>query len=216
MIGQEVIWSSDSLFIVLNLIQFISWTIWGFFVLQVNLSLELLNCFFTPSLAVLNPPYDGWEQTLKWNTLLKLIFISLYRCGSEWAHLPIFSSFSHAFAELYLSWSVSVLYIYIYIFFLIDNKSFIDEKNNVFTIINTLPLKQIQSNHKERLIEIRKSDKELQCINPQIRDHSNKVLVSKVFNLSIGLSTSSKFLTLRSFHTNHIRQAGTRFQTFEE
>ena len=28
-------------------------------------------------------------------------------------------------------------------FFLIDNKSFIDEKNNVFTIIKTLPLKQI-------------------------------------------------------------------------
>ena len=100
--------------------------------------------------------------------------------------------------------------------FLIDNKSFIDEKNNVFTIINTLPVKQIQSNHKERLIEIRKSDKELQCVNPQIRDHSNKVLASKVFNLSIGLSTSSKVRALRSFHTNHIRQAGTKFQTFEE
>ena len=41
-----------------------------------------------------------------------------------------------------------------FFFFLIDNKSFIDERNNVFTIINTLPLKQIQSNHKERLIEI--------------------------------------------------------------
>ena len=89
-----------------------------------------------------------------------------------------------------------------FFFFLIDNKSFIDERNNVFTIINTLPLKQIQSNHKERLIEI--------------WDHSNKVLASKVFNLSIGLSTSSKVRALRSFHTNHIRQAGTKFQTFEE
>ena len=90
------------------------------------------------------------------------------------------------------------------------------KKNNVFTIVNTLPLKQIQSNHKERLIEIRKSDKELQCVNPQIRDHSNKVLASKVFNLSIGLSTSSKVRALRSFHTNHLRQVGTKFQTFEE
>ena len=51
---------------------------------------------------------------------------------------------------------------------MIDNKSFIDEKNNVFTIVNSLPLKQIQTNHKERLIEIRKSDKELQCVSPQI------------------------------------------------
>ena len=35
------------------------------------------------------------------------------------------------------------------------------KRNNVFTIVNSLPLKQIQTNHKERLIEIRKSDKEL-------------------------------------------------------
>ena len=34
------------------------------------------------------------------------------------------------------------------------------KKNNVFTIVNTLPLKQIHSNHKERLIELRKSDKD--------------------------------------------------------
>ena len=30
------------------------------------------------------------------------------------------------------------------------------KKNNVFTIVNSLPLKQIQSNHKESLIEIKK------------------------------------------------------------
>ena len=90
------------------------------------------------------------------------------------------------------------------------------KKNNVFTIVNSLPLKQIQTNHKERLIEIRKSDKELQCVSPQIRDHSNKVLASKVFNISIGLSTFSKVWALRSFDTNHIRHAGTKFQTFEE
>ena len=90
------------------------------------------------------------------------------------------------------------------------------KKNNVFTIVNSLPLKQIQSNHKESLIEIRNSDKELQCVRPQIRDHSNKVLASKFFNISIGLSMSSKVRALRSFHTNHIRHAGTIFQTFEE
>ena len=89
------------------------------------------------------------------------------------------------------------------------------KKNNVFTIVNSLPLKQIQSSHKESLVEIRKSDKELQCVRTQIRDHSNKVLASKFFNISIGLSTSSKVRALRSFHTNHIRHAGTIFQTFE-
>ena len=90
------------------------------------------------------------------------------------------------------------------------------KKNNVFTIVNSLPLKQIQSNHKESLIEIRKSDKELQYVRPQIRDHSNKVLASKFFNISIGLSMSSKVQALRSFHTNHIRHASIIFQTFEE
>ena len=89
------------------------------------------------------------------------------------------------------------------------------KKNNVFTIVNSLPLKQIQSSHKESLVEIRKSDKEPQCVRPQIRDHSNKVLTSKFLNISIGLSMSSKVWALRSFHTNHIRHAGTIFQTFE-
>ena len=70
------------------------------------------------------------------------------------------------------------------------------KKNNVFTIVNSLPLKQIQTNHKERLIEIRKSDKERQCVKPQIRDHSNKVLAKKFFNISIGLSISSKVRAL--------------------
>ena len=90
------------------------------------------------------------------------------------------------------------------------------KSNNVFTIVNLLPLKQLQSNHKESLTEIRKSDKELQCARPQIQDHSNKVLASKFFNISIGLSMSSKVWALRSFHTNHIRHVGTIFQTFED
>ena len=77
-------------------------------------------------------------------------------------------------------------------------------------------LKQIQSNHKESLIEIRNSDKERQYVRPQIRDHSNKVLASRFFYRSIGLSMSSKVRALGSFHTNHIRHAGIIFQTFEE
>ena len=90
------------------------------------------------------------------------------------------------------------------------------KRNNVFTIVNSLPLKQIQTNHKERLIEIRISNKELQCVRPQRRDHSNKVLESKFFNISIGFSMSSKVRALHSFHTNHIRHASFIFQTFEE
>ena len=51
----------------------------------------------------------------------------------------------------------------------------------------------------------------------QIRDHSNKVLASKDFNRSIiSLSMSSNVRVLRSFWINHIRHAGTIFQTFEE
>ena len=90
------------------------------------------------------------------------------------------------------------------------------KRNNVFTIVNSLPLKQIQSNQKESQIERRKSDSELHCVRPQIRDHSNKVLTIKFFTISMDLSMSSKFWALRSFQTNHIRQVGTIFQTFEE
>ena len=41
-------------------------------------------------------------------------------------------------------------------------------------------LKQIQSKQLESLTEKRKSDKEIQCVRPQIRDHLNKILASKV------------------------------------
>ena len=77
-------------------------------------------------------------------------------------------------------------------------------------------MQKIQSNHMENLTEIMKSDKEIQCVKPQIRDHSNKVLASEVFNRSIGFSMSSKVRALRSFYTNHIRHTSTLFQTFEE
>ena len=68
-------------------------------------------------------------------------------------------------------------------------------------------LKRIQTNQKERLTELMNSKKEWQCINSQIRDHSNKVLSSKDFTKSTSLSISSKF--------EHIRHARTIFHTFE-
>ena len=76
-------------------------------------------------------------------------------------------------------------------------------------------LKKIQTNQKERLTEWRNSNKEWQCVNPQIRDHSNKVLSSKDFTQSTSLSVSSKVRVLRSFQINHIRHARTIFHTFE-
>ena len=74
----------------------------------------------------------------------------------------------------------------------------------------------MHSNQKENLTEIMKSDEEIQCVRLQMQDHSNKVLASKVFNRSIGLSMSSKVRPLCSFHTNYIRHTGTIFQTFEK
>ena len=76
-------------------------------------------------------------------------------------------------------------------------------------------LKKIQTNQKERQTELRNSNKEWQCINPQIRDHSNKVLSSKDFTQSTSLLDSSKVQASRFFQINHIRHAGTIFHTFE-
>ena len=76
-------------------------------------------------------------------------------------------------------------------------------------------LKKIQTNQKERPTEWRNSNKEWQCVNPQIRDHSNQVLSSKDFTQSTSLSVSSKVRVLRSFQINHIRHARTIFHTFE-
>ena len=81
----------------------------------------------------------------------------------------------------------------------------------MFTILNSLHLNQIQSNQREELTEIRKRDMEMQCVKPQIRDHSNKVLTGKDFNRSIGLSILSNVQILRSFQINHIRHAGSIF-----
>ena len=75
--------------------------------------------------------------------------------------------------------------------------------------------KRIQTNQKERLTELRNLNKEWQCVNPQIQDHSIKVLSSKDFTQSTSLSVSSKIWALRSFQINHIRHDGTIFHTFE-
>ena len=76
--------------------------------------------------------------------------------------------------------------------------------------------KRIQTNRREKQTELMKSSKEVQCVKPQIQDHSNKVLVSKDFNRSTVLSVSSNVQALRSFQVNHIRHASTIFQTLEE
>ena len=59
-------------------------------------------------------------------------------------------------------------------------------------------MKQIQTNQREELTEIKKSDMEIQFVKPQIQDHSNKVLASKDFKRATGLSISSTVNELRS------------------
>ena len=55
--------------------------------------------------------------------------------GTELVHF-VLNRILNQFRALYCTTNL-----FVFFFFLIDNKSFIDEKNNVFTIINTLPLK---------------------------------------------------------------------------
>ena len=86
----------------------------------------------------------------------------------------------------------------------------------MFTIVNPQHWKRIQTNQREELTKIKKSDMEIQFLKPQIQDHSNKVLASKDFKRSTGLSISSNAHELRCHKNNHIIQAETTFQTFEE
>ena len=86
----------------------------------------------------------------------------------------------------------------------------------MFTVMNTKFLKQLQPNQNKKLKECWKSIIEVQCVKSQPWDKSNKVLVSKDFKWSKGLSTSSKVWLFHSFHTNHIRYPSTKFQTFKE
>ena len=81
--------------------------------------------------------------------------------------------------------------------------------NNMFTMMNTLYLKRMHTNQKEMLIDWRKSQIEIQCVKPQIQDQTNKILTSKDFTRSKGLSISSKILVLHSCQINYIRHVGT-------
>ena len=58
--------------------------------------------------------------------------------GTELVHF-VLNRILNQFRALYCTTNL-----FVFFFFFIDNKSFIDEKNNVFTIVNSLPLKQIQ------------------------------------------------------------------------
>ena len=81
----------------------------------------------------------------------------------------------------------------------------------MFTVMNRLYLKQIQKNHRETEIECRKSDREINCVKPQIRDHPNNVPTSKDFKRSTDFSTSSKVRVFCSLQISHIKQVGTIF-----
>ena len=82
--------------------------------------------------------------------------------------------------------------------------------------LKQIPKKNFKKNHKETETDCRKSNTEIHCIKPQIRDHSNNVPTSKDFKRSIDFSTSSKVQVFHSLQISHIKQADTIFQTEEE
>ena len=55
----------------------------------------------------------------------------------------LFAAQSEGRSYIHLAKTFGNILVRIKVFFLIDNKSFIDEKNNVFTIVNSLPLNTI-------------------------------------------------------------------------
>ena len=79
----------------------------------------------------------------------------------------------------------------IIIIFSRGNKSFIENKYIIFTMVNKLYSKQLQTNQREELIDCRKSEMEIH--KPQIQDHSNKVPTNKDFKRSTGLSKVQLF-----------------------
>ena len=81
----------------------------------------------------------------------------------------------------------------------------------MFTMMNRLYLKQIQKNHRETKTECKKSNMEIHCVKPQIRDHPTNVPTSKDFKKSTNFSTSSKVQVFLSLQISHIKQAGTIF-----
>ena len=82
--------------------------------------------------------------------------------------------------------------------------------------MNRLKLKQKKKNHRETETDCRKSNTEIHCVKPQIRDHPNNVPTSKDFRRSTDFSTSSKVWVFRSVQDSHTKQAGTILQIEEE
>ena len=77
----------------------------------------------------------------------------------------------------------------------------------MFTMVNTLNLKQIQVPQEEIQTERRNSEMEIHCVKPQILPHGNKVPTSIGFKRSTDLTISSKVGLLHSCQINHIRKA---------
>ena len=102
---------------------------------------------------------------------------------------------------------------FFFFWYIINN--LLHKKDIVFTMVNTLYLKRIQITQKEIWTERRKSKMEECCVKPQILTHWNKVPTSIGFKRSVDL-TISKVWLLHSCQINHIRQARTIFQIFEE
>ena len=76
-------------------------------------------------------------------------------------------------------------------------------------------MKQILEDQELKEIETRKSATAVQFVHPQIQAQRNKVWKSKHFKCSKFLALSSKMRALRSCQVNHIKHAGTMFQTIE-
>ena len=81
----------------------------------------------------------------------------------------------------------------------------------MFTMMNTEG-KEVQKAQKENLRETWDSKIEEHCVKPHTRDQSKRVWANRTFNWSNELSLSSKIRLFFSFHTSHIKQAGTMFQ----
>ena len=88
--------------------------------------------------------------------------------------------------------------------------------NIVLTMINTLNMKQMHIDQELKLTECRKSTIDIQCVEPQLRPHRNKIPKRRDLQRSKGLSISSKVRVFRSCQTYHVKQAGTIFHVVDK
>ena len=73
-------------------------------------------------------------------------------------------------------------------------------------------LKELQKNHAHKLSDSVKCNRELLLVRPHKRDQSNRVWINWAFDLFV----SSNMHLFRSFHNNHIKHNGTKFQISDE